>query len=95
MSKQPTSKNTGAFHAQAWISFAIAFLTVLCAIFYLPSDPWIKAFLGLGVAFLTSSCFTLAKVVRDQVEDQEVVNRLDQARLDKALASHDPFGTAA
>ena len=83
--------NTTAFFAQAGISFAIALLTMLFAIIYLPVDPWIRAFLALGTMFLTTSSFTLAKCVRDNQETQTVVHRLDQARVDKLLAEHDPF----
>ena len=41
--------------------------------------------------YLTTSAFTLAKCVRDAQENQEVYHRLDQARVDKILAEHDPF----
>ena len=64
---------------------------MIFAIFYLPVDPWIRAFLGLGTMFLTTSSFTLAKCVRDAQDDNYVVTRLDQARVDKILAEHDPF----
>ncbi len=85
------TRNTVAFFAQAGISFAIALLAMLFAILYLPVDPWIRAFLGLGTLYLTTSAFTLAKCVRDAQESQSVVTRLDQARVDKILAEHDPF----
>lgn len=85
------SKNTNAFYLQAGLSFGIALLTMLFAVIYLPVDPWIRAFLGLGTLYLTTSAFTLAKCVRDAQETQTVVNRLDQARVDKLLAEHDPF----
>jgi hypothetical protein len=91
MSTPTSSKNTNAFFAQAAISFGIALLSMVVAILYLPVDPWIRAFLGLGTMFLTTSCFTLAKCVRDTQENQYVVSRLDQARVDKILAEHDPF----
>ena len=91
MSTPNQSKNTNAFFLQAGISFAVALLTMIFAIFYLPVDPWIRAFLGLGVMYLTTSAFTLAKCVRDAQENQYVVPRLDQARVDKILADHDPF----
>ena len=91
MSTPTSSKNTSAFFAQAAISFGIALLTMVFAILFLPVDPWIRAFLGLGTMFLTTSCFTLAKCVRDSQENQYVVSRLDQARVDKILAEHDPF----
>lgn len=91
MSTPNQSRNTNAFFAQAGISFAIALLTMIFAILYLPVDPWIRAFLGLGTMFLTTSSFTLAKCVRDAQENQYVVARLDQARVDRILADHDPF----
>ena len=91
MSTPNQSRNTNAFFLQAGISFAVALLTMIFAIFYLPVDPWIRAFLGLGTMFLTTSSFTLAKCVRDAQDDNYVVTRLDQARVDKILAEHDPF----
>ena len=86
-----SSRNTAAFFAQAGVSFAVALCAMLFAILYLPVDSWTRAFLGLGTLFLTTSSFTLAKCIRDAQEDQAVVTRLDQARVDKLLAEHDPF----
>ena len=91
MTNSTPTKNTNAFFLQAGISFPVALLTMIFAIFYLPVDPWIRAFLGLGTMFLTTSSFTLAKCVRDAQDDNYVVTRLDQARVDKILAEHDPF----
>jgi hypothetical protein len=91
MSTPNPSKNTNAFFLQAGLSFGVALLTMIFAICYLPVDPWIRAFLGLGTMFLTTSSFTLAKCVRDSQENQAVYARLDQARVDKILAEHDPF----
>ena len=95
MTNSTPTKNTNAFFLQAGISFAVALLTMIFAIFYLPVDPWIRAFLGLGTMFLTTSSFTLAKCVRDAQDDNYVVTRLDRARVDKILAEHDPFKTIA
>ena len=91
MSTPTQSKNTNAFYLQAGISFGVALLTMIFAVLYLPVDQWIRAFLGLGVMYLTTSAFTLAKCVRDAQENQSVYARLDQARVDKILADHDPF----
>jgi len=90
-----TQKNTPAFYLQAAASFGVALFSMMVAIYYLPADPWQKAFLALGTLFLTTSSFTLAKCIRDAVEDQMVLRRLDQARLDRALATHDPFKNAS
>jgi hypothetical protein len=86
-----TQKNTSAFYMQAAASFGASLFAMMVAIYYLPADPWVKGFLSLGTLFLTTSSFTLAKCVRDAQEDQMVIHRLDQARLDRALAGHDPF----
>lgn len=95
MTHSPQSKNTSAFFAQAAISFGIALLTMIFAVLYLPVDPWVRAFLGLGTCYLTTSAFTLAKVVRDNQENQQVAARIDQARVDRLLAEHDPFRSIA
>jgi hypothetical protein len=91
MTTPTTTRNTNAFFAQAGISFAVALLAMVFAVLYVPVDPWIRAFLGLGILYLTTSAFTLAKCVRDAQENQAVHVRLDQARVDKILSEHDPF----
>jgi len=45
----------------------------------------------VGLLYVVTSAFTLAKVVRDRQEVGQMVSRVDQARLDKLLAEHDPF----
>lgn len=93
MTNQPQtqSRNTSAFFAQAAISFGVALVAMVIAVAYLPVEPWTRAFLALGTLYLTTSAFTLAKVIRDSQENQAVVSRIDQARVDKLLAEHDPF----
>jgi hypothetical protein len=88
-------KNTTAFFVQAGISFVVSVVAVSAAIIYLPVGAWIRAFLGLGMLYVVTSSFTLAKCVRDQQEVTEVVHRVDQARLDKLLTDHDPFKVPA
>jgi len=40
---------------------------------------------------MVSSAFTLAKVIRDQFESARVHQRIDEARVEKLMAEHDPF----
>ena len=89
------TKTTAAFFIQSALAFGLALTTMLIAIFYLPYDPWPKAFLALGTLFLVTSSFSLAKCVRDAQENQYVVSRLDQARVDRILAEHDPWKDVA
>ena len=88
----PTST---AFYAQAVISFAVSLGAVGLGVAYLPVDSWVRAFLALGLLFTVTSAFTLAKCVRDKQEEQYLASRVDQARLEKLLAEHDPFKVEA
>ncbi|WP_405133679.1 YiaA/YiaB family inner membrane protein [Nocardia sp. NBC_01388] len=85
------TKSTNAFLAQAAIAFGISFSANTIGIVYLPLDIWQRGFLLMTTLFLVSSCFTLAKVVRDQHESSKVHSRIDEARLEKLMAEHDPF----
>ena len=91
MTNPPAPKNTSAFFVQAAISFGLAVVGVIGGEVYLPIDGWPRAFLVLGTIFLVTSSFTLAKVIRDAQEGGSVVNRLDQARLERLLAEFDPY----
>ncbi|MET9875152.1 YiaA/YiaB family inner membrane protein [Actinacidiphila glaucinigra] len=84
-------RNTAAYSAQAAISFAVALGAMVVGIACLPVGPWVRAFLAVGLLYVVTSAFTLAKVVRDRQEAGQVTSRVDQARLDKLLSEHDPF----
>jgi hypothetical protein len=92
MSDTPVKhQNTAAFYGQAVASFAVALAATAVGIFNLRTDAWVRAFLGIAVLYLVTSAFTLAKVIRDRQEAGQLVSRVDQARLEKLLAEHDPF----
>ncbi|MFE5289385.1 YiaA/YiaB family inner membrane protein [Nocardia sp. NPDC056611] len=85
------TKSTTAFLAQAAIAFGISFCALIIGIAYLPLDIWQRGFLLMAMLFLVSSSFTLAKVIRDQHESSKVHQRIDEARMEKLMAEHDPF----
>ena len=91
MTTPAASATTSAFRAQAAIAFGVSLAGSALGIAYLPVDAWQRAFLATTVLFLVSSAFTLSKVVRDAQESGMVMNRVDQARLEKLLAEHDPY----
>ncbi|MET8614145.1 MULTISPECIES: YiaA/YiaB family inner membrane protein [Streptomyces] len=92
MSDTPVKQqSTAAFHGQAVASFAVAMVATSIGIFRLNADAWVRAFLAIAVLYLVTSAFTLAKVIRDRQEAGQIVSRVDQARLDRLLAEHDPF----
>ncbi|KAB2382799.1 YiaA/YiaB family inner membrane protein [Actinomadura montaniterrae] len=87
----PAQSGSAAFFVQAAISFAVSSIAVAAGVVYLPVSAWVRAFLALGLLYVITSTFTLAKCVRDRQESAAVTNRVDQARLDKLLAEHDPY----
>ncbi|MBL1114331.1 hypothetical protein JK364_18300 [Streptomyces sp. 110] len=92
MSETPVKQqSTAAFYGQAIASFAVAMAATAIGIFRLSADAWVRGFLAISVLYLVTSAFTLAKVIRDRQEAGQIVSRVDQARVDKLLANHDPF----
>jgi hypothetical protein len=85
------ARPTTAYYLQAITSFSVALAVLIVGEICLPLPPWTRAFLALGTLFLVSSCFTLAKCVRDQQDTEGVVSRLDQARIERLLAEFDPY----
>jgi hypothetical protein len=95
MSTTVQPKTTAAFFIQSAVSFCVSVTAVGVGIAYLPVNIWMRSFLAIGLLYVVTSTFTLAKCVRDQQETSTVVNRVDQARLEKLLADHDPFKVPA
>ncbi len=91
MNKPIQPSQTNAYYVQAVLSFGLSLTAMTVAVIYLPAPGWVRAFLGLGLLYLVTSTITLSKVVRDRQELSVVTTRVDQARLDKLLAEHDPF----
>jgi hypothetical protein len=87
--------HSSAWVAQTWISFALSIGVTAMGIWCLPTDAWIKAFLGMGLLFSVGSALSLAKTVRDQHESQRVVARIDEARFHRLMTEHDPLSPPA
>ncbi len=80
-----TSNNTSGFNFLAWASFGISTIGTLGGIMYLSGDMWVKGFLGMSYLFSISSCFTVAKVIRDQHEAKKLNNQITAAKQAKLL----------
>ncbi|MEU9127408.1 YiaA/YiaB family inner membrane protein [Kitasatospora sp. NPDC048540] len=91
MTAKMQTRTTAAYFGQAVLSFALATSALAIGIAYLPVNAWMRGFLAVGLLYEITSAFTLAKVIRDRQEADELTSRVDQARLDKLLAEHDPF----
>jgi hypothetical protein len=85
------AKPSAAFFIQSIISFAVSISALVIGVVSLEVDVWVRGFLAVGVLYVVTSTFTLAKVVRDQQEATSALGRIDQARVEKMLADHDPY----
>ena len=89
MSTPLRPRTTTAFYVQAAISFGVSLAVTIIGIGYLADSRWVRAFLGLGLLYVVTSSFTLAKCIRDRQEEVSIISRVDQAKLDKLLAEQD------
>jgi hypothetical protein len=87
---RPEAHSSG-WVAQVWISFVLSISATTIGILYTPADNWIKGYLGMGLFFSVASTVSLSKTVRDIHESQRIISRVDEAKLEKILAEHDPF----
>ncbi|MGH9111417.1 MAG: YiaA/YiaB family inner membrane protein [Acidimicrobiales bacterium] len=91
-----TTSQTQPAHSAAWvtqtyISFGVSLSSVAIGIAYLPVEPWMRAFLAVAALYSITSAISLSKTVRDQHEARNVIARVDDAKLERLLAEHDPF----
>ncbi|MFO0597764.1 MAG: YiaA/YiaB family inner membrane protein [Myxococcaceae bacterium] len=96
MNKVPetVAVHSAGWVAQTWIAFIAAVLVTSLGIWFLPVDPWVKAFMAMGLLFTVGSTFSLAKTVRDQHEAETLRKRIDEARVNRIFAEHDPLKPA-
>ncbi|TAE73783.1 MAG: hypothetical protein EAZ85_06260 [Bacteroidetes bacterium] len=74
------SKNTPAFYFLAWISFLISSFGVVLGIVFMEGVWFAKAFFTMAYLFSLSSCFMVAKVVRDKQEEESLTKKIEKAK---------------
>jgi hypothetical protein len=88
MSSFTEYNNSKSFYTMAWISFVISFAGMVIGLVYLPLELAAKGFFAMAYLFSVSSCFTLAKVIRDQHEAEKFVNKIENAKTEKFLTEN-------
>ena len=76
--KKKTYRNTPAFYVYGWGSFAFFVTLVLVGLYTLKEPLMVKGYYLMGSVGLISSSFTLAKVIRDNQEDEETLQSIFQ-----------------
>lgn len=80
-----------AWIVQAWVSFFVAVGMTALGIYCLAADAWVRGFMAMGLLFTVGASLTLAKTVRDQHEATRLSARIDDARVSRLIAEHDPL----
>ncbi len=80
--------NTGSFYAMAWAAFILSAIGMFLGVFYLEADLATKGFIAMSYLFSVSSCFTVAKVVRDRHEASKFIKKVELAKTEKFLSEH-------
>ena len=81
--------NSKSFYNMAWISFILALAGTLIGIVLLDAPLITKGFFAMGLLFTVSSCFTVAKVVRDRHESERLYNKVERAKTEKFLSENE------
>ncbi|MEM1123503.1 MAG: YiaA/YiaB family inner membrane protein [Bacteroidota bacterium] len=79
------NQNSKSFYTMSWMAFGISFIGMLVGLIYLPLDLATKGFLAMSYLFSLTSCFTLAKVVRDKHEAERFIAKVETAKTEKFL----------
>ena len=85
----PDSMNSPAWIFFCYISFGVALTVTLLGVWLADQPLAVKGFFSMGVLFLTGSCFTLAKTLRDEHEAKRFHNKLDEAQTERLLREID------
>jgi len=80
------NSNSKSFFNMAWISFLLSVVAMIIALAYLDIAFSMIAFIGVCYVFSISSCFTLAKVVRDRHEAEKFLTKVEHAKTEKFLS---------
>jgi hypothetical protein len=84
MTAQPI-KHSPAFVTFSYVAFGLSLSMLAGGVFIMPIDHWMKGFLAMGVVMLVQSCIILTKTIRDNVEAEKLLNRIEDAKTERLL----------
>ena len=58
---------------------------MVAGILFLPVDLWIRAYLFIGMVMLVQASINVTKTLRDNVESDRLVAKLEDAKTEKLL----------
>lgn len=87
----PVNDHSAAWIFQTKLSFVVSLTGLVLGIVYLPVDPWVRAYLASVSLYAITSAISLSKTLRDEHEGRRLLTRVDEVKLERLLAEHDPF----
>ncbi len=85
---QNTNSNTTGWVLFVKLSFVISLLAMVAAIFFMPGDLMLKGYLALNSLFIVSSTIMVSKTVRDEYENQKLINRKTELSMGTSTADY-------
>lgn len=84
-----------SMHSSAWvaftqINFGLTTAALAIAVWAMPVDMWIRAFMGIGLLALIGATITMSKTIRDVHEGNKVTNKVETAKVERLLLETDP-----
>ena len=80
--------DSDAWKLYSYVSFIVALGMMILGIVFAPIDLSLKAYLSMGTFFLTGTCFTLAKTLRDNHEGGKLHNKIEAAQTERILKEY-------
>ena len=82
-----TTNHSGAWIAFTYVNMAAAAALTFGGLYFLPIDLWIKGYMLMGITMLVNSTVILTKTMRDRQESSRLVNKIEEAKTERILAS--------
>jgi len=80
-----TKKNSAGFSVLSWASLAISSGGVISGLVMMDAIWSVKAFFGMSYVFSISSCFMVAKVIRDKQEEESLIHKVEKAKTQQLI----------
>lgn len=86
-------------HSPSWVSFSYvsfgaAAVMLAVGLYMMPLDLWGKGYLVMGILMLVQTTVNITKTLRDNVEADKLIRKVEDARTEKLLVKFNRDGEA-
>lgn len=86
--------DSASMHSPAWVmfpqlNFALTLSALALAVWAMPVDTWIRAFVALGLLVLVGATITMTKIIRDVHEASKSTSKVENAKVEMLLMDTD------